>query len=289
MNKNILVTGSKGFIGSALVRKLSQEFPGYTIFEFDLHNGNIAETKLDFYQIDHVFHLAGKTFVPDSWKYPHEFYKTNVLGTSNILEFCKEKKSSITYISAYVYGEPELIPIPEQHPLKPNNPYMHSKVIAESLCEFYASFYQVRTTIFRPFNIYGHNQNPKFLIPYIIGQVINNDRDHITVKNLEPKRDFLFLDDLIEALILSMKQNKILNIYNVGSGTSDSVKEIIDILQNIAQTNKKVRSENEVRKNEILDLKADITKIERELGWKPKTIFRDGLKSILESILKNEV
>ena len=285
--KTVLVTGSSGFIGSALVNQL--KLNGFNVLEFNSSIGDIVEcdcfTEYTDVKINHIFHLASKTFVPDSWENPIDFYKTSVMGTGNILELCREQNIPLTFVSAYLYGEPEKLPISENDKIKSNNPYAHSKYLAEELCRFYSEYYDVNVTIARPFNIYGKKQKDMFLIPYIIDQVLNDEV--IKVKDLNPKRDYIYLDDLIDGLIKTLNSTKKLSIYNFGSGTELSVNEIIKIVQNVANTNKKVISEKNERKNEIMNIIADISKAGNDLSWKPKFKFEDGIKEIIKD-LKND-
>jgi nucleoside-diphosphate-sugar epimerase len=286
MNKKLLVTGSAGFIGSNLVQKLSV-LDEYDISTFDINDGDICTVSLPFSGIDHVIHLAARTFVPDSWKDPRSFYMTNIQGTANILDFCHQQKSSLTYISAYVYGKPEFLPITEDHPLAPNNPYMHSKVLAESLCEFFTDHYQMPVTIFRPFNIMGPGQREDFLIPYLVRQLLDPDSSEIHVKDLLPKRDFLYLDDLLDAIVTTISSDSPVGIFNVGSGESYSVQQIIQILMDITGLRKEVITEKQVRKNEIPDVRADISRIKSVLGWEPRITFREGLERIIKTYRKD--
>jgi nucleoside-diphosphate-sugar epimerase len=276
-----LVTGASGFIGRKLMERLLEL--NCEAIGIDSNNGDISNlnslTDIDFKSVHHVFHLAAKTFVPDSWIKPKEYYRVNTMGTLNILEICKQYNISVTVISSYIYGEPECLPISEEHKLNPNNPYAHSKFMAEQFCEFYAKQFKVDITVIRPFNVYGVGQNKKFLIPHIIDQAINNSE--IKVKDLLPKRDYVFLDDLIESLILTINK-KGYSIYNIGSGYSVSVKEIIDIIQGLLSTNKPIVSEECERKNEILDVIADIEKAKSELKWSPENSFSNGIIKILE-------
>lgn len=279
--KTILITGSNGFIGSALKQRLLLD--NCNILEINSKADIADSSKFNYFDhkhIDHIFHLAAKTFVPDSWKKPQDFYHTNVLGTGNVVEFCRQKSASLTFISAYLYGQPDKLPISEDCQIRPNNPYAHSKYLAEQLCEFYANEFGVRTVIIRPFNVFGIGQNNKFLIPHIIGQALSEDKK-IIVKDLTPKRDYVYLDDLIDALILSIASLKSFAVYNIGSGYSLSVKEIINIVQSELATNKEVVSENEVRSNEISDVVADISRSDKELGWYPKHSFHQGIKKII--------
>lgn len=289
MPKNILITGSRGFIGKALFQKIQSQFPGYSLFGFDIDDGDLAFVKPSYNNIDHVIHLAARTFIPDSWKEPYDFYRTNVMGTNNILEYCRELNATLTYISAYVYGEPETLPIAETHPIKPNSPYMHSKVLSESLCKFYSEHYNLNITVLRPFNLYGPNQSGTFLIPHIIRQLLNNGLNKITVKDLHPRRDFLYIDDILDAIILSMNHTKKIEFYNVGYGESFSVMEIIRFLMEITGLSKEILSEKEIRKNEIQDVVADIHKIKDNLGWAPKTSIKEGLKKTVESFIYHEL
>ena len=100
--------------------------------------------------VGHVFHLAAKTFVPDSWKNPHAFYQTNVMGAVNVLEHCRRHQASLTLISSYVYGQPQRLPIAEDHPLSAPNPYAHSKILAEEAARFYERSFELSLVIVAP-------------------------------------------------------------------------------------------------------------------------------------------
>ncbi|HSN49645.1 MAG TPA: SDR family oxidoreductase, partial [Bacteroidales bacterium] len=168
----ILVTGSEGFIGKALIARLLAS--GHTVTGFDAPEGDIAEKgildNLKDTGIGYVFHLAAKTFVPESWNNPFDFYRVNLLGTTNVLEFCRATGAGLSYISSYLYGTPGYLPVDEKHPLKAHNPYSHSKIVAEETCRYYRDQFKIPVTIFRPFNIYGPGQDQRFLIPKIIAQ-----------------------------------------------------------------------------------------------------------------------
>jgi nucleoside-diphosphate-sugar epimerase len=279
---NILITGATGFIGRALSSKLKVQ--GYDTILIGSADGDIAckdtVNKLADSDITHVFHLAGKTYVPDSWAHPDEFYRTNVLGTTNILEFCKSLRISMTFVSSYVYGHPETLPIKESSRIRPSNPYALSKRLAEEACEFYAHTHELAITAIRPFNIYGIGQDNRFIIPSIIRQVLVEKE--IKVHDLIPKRDYVYLEDLVSALLATLRQPKGYNVYNVGSGVSISVKEVIDIIQEVANTNKRIISDCDVRPNELMDVVADISKAQIDLGWRPHYSFKEGIVNMLD-------
>jgi nucleoside-diphosphate-sugar epimerase len=286
--KNILVTGSEGFIGKGLMRKLLSH--GFNVFGFDTGDGDITvRSSLDNYKkqnITDVFHLAGKTFVPESWSDPGSFYHVNVMGTLTSLDFCRETGARLTYISSYLYGKPDYLPIDELHPVKVYNPYNHSKNVAEDICRFYIDNFHMDVLILRPFNVFGPGQQSRFIIPGIIQQVLDPLIQKVEVMDLRPKRDYIYIDDLLEALILSMIAAG--GIYNVGSGYSVSVEEIIKTVLELTGTHKPYFSKNVERPNEIFDLYADISKITKAFNWSPMIPFRDGLSNCIHSFKKKE-
>jgi nucleoside-diphosphate-sugar epimerase len=285
--KTILVTGAAGFIGKALSARLQEA--GYEIIGFDIKQGDITDEKaLHSYlerQISHVFHLAGKTFVPESWKEPFGFFQVNLMGTVNVLEFCRKLGIPLTYISSYLYGEPDYLPVDENHPVKSYNPYSQSKVMADATCQFYARHYNIPVTIFRPFNAYGPGQSRLFLINEIISKVMDPAIPVVEVMDLRPKRDYIYIDDLVNALILSL--DKPYGIYNLGSGYSKSVEEIIRLVLKFTGISKEYRSKAEIRPNEIFDLYADIRKAGRELDWFPMVSFEEGIEHCIRAFSPN--
>lgn len=278
----IIITGATGFIGRALSLKLKAQ--GCDVLLMGSADGDIASVetlkKLADIDISHVFHLAGKTYVPDSWTHPDEFYRINLLGTTNILEFCKPRGISMTFVSAYVYGHPETLPIKESGRIRPSNPYALSKRLAEEACEFYAYAHGLAITAIRPFNVYGTGQDKKFLIPTIIRQALYEDK--IVVQDLVPKRDYVYLEDLLAALLATLGCHKGYSVYNIGSGNSLSVSEVIGIIQDVAKTRKEIVSDNVVRPNELTNVVADISKARNELGWRPQYSFREGIENMLD-------
>lgn len=275
----VLVTGATGFIGTPLVRALARE---HEVVGVSRRDGDITDpaTLDQFDRADHVFHLAARTFVPDAWKDPADFLRTNVLGTANVIAWCERSSAALTFVSAYIYGRPDRLPIDERTIPQPNNPYALSKHLAEQLCEFAARINGLSVTVVRPFNIYGDGQPDRFLIPSIIRQVKAGRA--IRVKDLAPKRDYIHVDDLVNLLVATVtKRGERHRVINAGSGESHSVKEIVDLLQELAGTTLPVFDEREPRENEIDDVRADITVAAKELGWGPKVALRSGLERLL--------
>lgn len=276
---SVLVTGSGGFIGRALCPSLRQI--GCEVVEWSRRNGDISDagTLGCVGSVDHVIHLAGCTYVPDSWKDPLGFQRTNILGTANVLEFCRARGSRLTFVSAYLYGVPDRLPVAESAVPRPNNPYALSKYLAEQVCEFYAVHHGVDVSVIRPFNVFGPGQKKHFLIPRIVGQV--KEGKSIQVKDLAPRRDYLYIDDLVDALVKTLSGPAGCNIFNIGSGASLSVREVIAVIQSVAGTQLQVISDDEIRPNEIDDVYADTKRARALLHWSPRLTFQQGIAKMI--------
>lgn len=278
---NVVVTGSSGFIGGHLVAYLKAE--GHDVVEITSKFGDIADqaTWRKIPKASVVMHLAGKVFVPDSWAEPEAFIKCNVMGTIGALGYCALHKAKLIYLSSYLYGAPAQLPIRENAPLVTNSPYALSKKLAEDACEFYARSFGVNTTILRPFNVYGPGQAQKFLIPSIVQQV--HTEAAIRVMDLEPKRDYVYVTDLVRALVMAINDRNGFSVCNIGSGMSHSVADVIGIIQHISGSDLPVYSESTRRKGEVMDTIADIGEAKRLLNWTPRFDLREGLADMLKN------
>jgi GDP-4-dehydro-6-deoxy-D-mannose reductase len=274
-----LVTGAHGFIGRPLCSRLIAA--GKTVLPLGQANGDVADssTWASLPSSKVVYHLAGRSYVPDSWNDGPEFVRTNVVGTEQALAYCRRHSAKLVLASAYVYGIPAHLPIQENDPVQPNNPYAVTKRLAEQLCEFSALYQNVSTTVLRLFNVFGHGQRAEFLIPRMLEQLTKGGEIHLM--DLSPRRDYVYLDDVVSAFIAAGKVECGFHILNIGSGRSNSVQEIIDIIQSVAGTSLSVVSAAIERPQEIPDVVADISRAEQVLGWRPQWSFRDGIANML--------
>lgn len=281
--KKVLVTGAGGFIGKRLCKLLAEQH--FDFIEHHSSDSNISDSnalnKYNGLGVTDVIHLAAKTFVPDSWNDIDGFLKVNVQGTQTVLDFCRNNRARLVFCSAYLYGNQVANPIKEDSLILPNNPYALSKKLAEDLCIFYQEYFKLEVKILRPFNVYGPGQREEFLLPLILRQIKQGNA--IRVKDLFPKRDYIYVDDLANAFIAALRKEKS-GIYNVGSGKSTSVEELISICQNALSTQLNVISENTIRPNEISDTVADINNIRNELGWEPKTSLQEGIRNTFSTL-----
>jgi nucleoside-diphosphate-sugar epimerase len=278
MKNEILVTGASGFLGRHLMAALAAL--GVGARGLSSADGDIANCALPMKGVRQVFHLAGKSYVPDSWQNPQAFYETNVMGTVNVLGHCRRHQAACVLISSYVYGQPQRLPISEDHPLAAANPYAHTKIIAEQTAQFYEQRFAVPLVIVRPFNIYGPGQQPPFLIPSIVRQVLDPAVEAVRLQDLRPKRDYLYVDDAIAFLLLLLHPGT-RGVFNLGSGHSSSVAEVAQLVQDAAGIQKPILSAEQQRPGEVMDVYADTMRAAAELGWRSRTSLANGIAAVV--------
>jgi len=276
----VAVTGSSGFVGSHLVRKLTEQ--NAKVIELDISDGidltDWAQVK-DVPRFDVMVHLAAKIFVPAAYEHPRDFYHTNLTSTINALELCRTHEAKMVFASSYVYGRPKYLPIDEAHPTDMFNPYCRSKALCESMCEGYHRDFGTRAVILRIFNPYGPGQDKRNLIASTIHQA---QTGRVVLKDPLPKRDFLYIDDMIDAYIQAVRYDRTpFETFNIGSGHSYSVKEIAEAIARRVGDHVTVEFTGESRKNEVMDTVANIAKAQDLLAWTPKIDIDQGITRCL--------
>ncbi|NLA24484.1 MAG: NAD(P)-dependent oxidoreductase [Bacteroidales bacterium] len=277
----IVVTGSSGFIGKSVCDKLI--YLGNGITEIDFTNGDDITDIKTFNKIincDLIIHLAAKSYVPDAFKNPHSFYYINVLGTLNALETAKRTGAKLIFISSYIYGQPNYLPIDEKHKREAHNPYAQSKIMGEDLCFAYNRDFNIPIIIFRPFNIYGFGQAGNFIIPTIIEQI---KAGKLKLMDSKPKRDFIHSSDVVNAIVkASEKNNYSLETLNLGTGISTSIEDLVSIFKENTKKDFEVKFENISRQSEVDDCYADISKTKEFLNWEARVSLKDGIKELIK-------
>lgn len=303
----VLVTGADGFIGSHLVEALVHA--GFTVRAFVLYNsfnswgwldhcaadvkgqfevfsGDIRDpygVKKAMQGCDAVLHLAALIAIPYSYHSPDTYVDTNIKGTLNVLQAAREHgvRRIIHTSTSEVYGTAQFVPITETHPLQGQSPYSASKIGADQLAySFYTSFDLPVLTV-RPFNTYGPRQSARAVIPTIITQIANGQRQ-IKLGAVSPTRDFNYVKDTVAGFIAALNaDNGLGEVVNLGSNYEISVGETAQLIAEAMQTEIEILTD-EVRlrpeKSEVERLWADNTKAFELFGWRPAYAGREGFK-----------
>ena len=304
MSKNILITGAAGFIGSTLAEFCVEL--GYNVRAFDRYNNNNnwgflekSKYKNDLEMIlgdirdydsvskatkkcDTIIHLAALISIPYSYVSPLAYIRTNVEGTYNVLESAKNNNVNQILITSTseTYGTAQYTPINENHPLVAQSPYASSKIAADQLSLSYFSSFNLPIKIVRPFNTYGPRQSSRAIIPSIINQCLSKNKK-IKIGNLEPTRDFTYVQDTCTAFVEILKNKSFFGqIVNVGNNNEISIEEILNKIIKILKVDKKIEIENyrqRPKKSEVYQLVCDNNKLLSSTNWKPKTNIDQGL------------
>ena len=285
----IVITGHNGFLGSNLLSNLiSNKCKILGISKTIKKSNSIKQIKRNILDIKDsdipknscIIHLAAITDVAYCEKYPEECYKVNVMATQKILEIARKKNCSLIYPStSHVYGIPKKLPIKETHPTNATSVYSESKIKAEQLCKKFSKSYDLDISILRLFSTYGPKNSEYKVESIIIKQLLTGNL--IKIGNLSPKRDFIYIDDVINAFQIVSENLKGFNIYNVGSEKSYSIKEICNILKKL--NGKKIRiitDKTKLRKNDVKNVVSNCSRI-KKLGWKSNVSINEGLELTL--------
>lgn len=284
--EKLLISGQSGFIGSNLVKVLSKKYKITGIASKKIPKSEITQIKKNILDVNNkdipkdlskIIHLAAITDVEFCQKNPIECFSINIQGTKNLLDIARKRDAQFLFLStSHVFGKPEQIPIDEKHPRNPTSIYAQSKLAGEILCEHYSNTYGLDVSVVRLFSIYGPQSPPHLVSTKIISQLLT--QKILQLGNIKPKRDFLFVNDAINAIDLVLNKTHGYNSFNVGSGQSNSIKEICDLLIKISGKQVKVKSlKSKIRKNDADEVIANISKI-KKIGWRQKTSLNEGLQ-----------
>ncbi len=299
---NYLVTGGAGFIGSHLVEKLLKY--GHNVVVIDnlstgkksnlknvLTNRKLKFVKMNiidrsihkyFKKIDVVIHLAAIAEIVPSIDHPEDYFNTNVIGTLRVLESMKTNniKKIIYAASSSCYGIPQKYPTAENEKLDPQYPYAFTKLQGENLIVHWSKIYKINYISLRFFNVYGPRSRTSGTYGAVFGvflaQKLNN-QPFTVVGSGRQKRDFTFVSDIVDSIIISSKSNIKNQIFNVGSGQCYTINYLVKLLKG-----KKINIPK--RPGEPNVTHSDIRKIKKHLKWKPKVTFEQGVKIILKNI-----
>jgi len=301
--KKAIVTGGAGFIASHLVDKLLKE--GYSVIVLDnfstgrqenlahqKKNKRLNIVKIDicdfkkilpyFRRVDQVFHLAALADIVPSIVNPSGYYKSNVSGTFNVVEAARKAsvKKLVYAASSSCYGIPDKYPTSEDAQIRPQYPYALTKYLGEQLVLHWGKVYKLPVVSLRLFNVYGSRSRTSGAYGAVFGvflaQKLNN-QPFTVVGDGKQTRDFVYVSDVANAFFMAANSKCRQEVMNVGSGNTYSVNRLVELLEGKVKYIPK-------RPKEPDCTFADVTKINKLLGWQSRVSFEEGVKEILKNI-----
>ncbi len=309
----ILITGATGFVGSHLCdyllghgdevhgtfidQKEIDRFPDSLKRQIRLHKCDLTERDqvrnvVQAERFDRIYHLAGISSVHKSWEGQDLVIRVNLYGWLNLIETLHElcPNARILMVSSgEVYGiaQADRQPITETHPLRPINPYADSKAAQEMFCYQYIHRYQSQVVIVRPFNHTGARQVTNFVCPDFARQIAEIEKGLrapvMSVGNLEARRDFLDVRDVVRAYHLAVERCPIGVPVNIASGKAWSIRQVLEILLQFSNAPIEVRQDPaRLRPSDVALMLGDYSRLHEQTGWKPEISFEQTLLNVLE-------
>lgn len=296
--KRLLVTGRHGFVGSTLARLVDSDpslraWQLATISEqFEILDVDAVRRLVDDAAPDAVVHLAARSSVAESLRDPEGTLRVNLFGTLNLLRALDDARFSgpLLFVSSGdVYGNvPEhRLPVDENQPPSPRNPYAVSKVAAEALCRQWALTSNKRVVVARPFNHIGPGQGEQFAIPAFVRQIAEIRAGLcppvVAVGDIDVTRDFTDVRDIVRAYVLAATTAEPGEVYNIASGHGHSIRDLLDTLITLSGLEVEVKIDTQrLRPSDVEILIGDSTKFRERTGWEPAIPLQTTLSDLLD-------
>ncbi|WP_101297060.1 NAD-dependent epimerase/dehydratase family protein [Halegenticoccus soli] len=296
--ESVFVTGGTGFLGGHLRDALASEGLDVTLLvrpttdvqvrpNESVRRGDVtAPENFELGNPDAIVHLAGQTSIETAIESPRTTWEINATGTLNLLEAARDADDArFVYAStASVYGPPEKLPISEDHPMYPAEPYGGSKAAADRLVHAYHRTYGLDTVTARIFNTFGPGQPTHNVVPAIIEQALTDET--VELGNLSPSRDFLYVEDTVGALLTLLRSGERGEAYNVGRGEDTEIGELAGLILELIDRDVELVSTADRQRDEGVEIPrhvSDSSKL-RSLGWSPDYDLEAGLKATIDAV-----
>lgn len=296
--ETILITGGAGFIGSHIADAVCPEntvriLDNFTtgsrenvpseaeVIEGDIRDEEtLAEAMAG---VDIVFHEAAMVSVARSTEQPTASHEINVDATLELLELARQEDARVVAASSSaIYGEPSTVPIPESEPKTPSSPYGLDKLTLDHYLRLYHDLYDLETVALRYFNVYGPRQTAGDYsgVISIFGQQATQDEPITVDGDGTQTRDFVHVSDIVQANLLAATTDQVGEAYNVGTGSSISIRELAEIIRDVAASESDI-VHTDPRPGDIHESCPDISKAQDTLGYNPTTTLKAGLETLL--------
>ena len=303
-NKEVLVTGGCGFIGSEITKQLSSLGANVTILDnlssgkeeyiqnipyVELVQGDILDEEIVQKVVkdkEYVLHLAALPFIPDSYSYPMKFFDANVNSTINLALAVNKEKSLKRFVhisSSEIYGSSRISPMTENHPTIPQSTYAVSKLAGERVIFTIHKEHNLPAVIIRPFNSFGPNITQPYIIPEIIGQLLSG-KTEVTLGNINSKRDLTYVADTARGMIKALVVEGVVGeTLNIGSERSIAIKDLVTMISDLLSKEVSIKIDpSRFRPHDVDTLVCDYSRATRLLGWKPETSIKEGLRLTID-------
>ena len=294
----LLITGHRGFVGRWVQRQVANGEAGdrrWTLATLpdglDIRDASIASA-IGGIKPDAMLHLAALSSVAESFRDPDRYFDVNFMGTLNLLRCLRDTEfgGRLIYVStgdAYGAVPESALPVNEEQPLRPRNPYAVSKIAAEALCYPWGQTEHLDVVIARPFNHVGPGQDVRFAIAAFARQVSEvasrQTEAQIVTGNLDVTRDFTDVRDVVDAYFALIERGVRGEIYNIGSGREMCVRDVLEALLGMAGVTATITVDpTRVRADEQRRMVADVKKIERDTGWRARIPLETALRATLD-------
>jgi UDP-glucose 4-epimerase len=295
--RSVLITGGAGFIGSHLADRLvetcevtilddlsggsREHVPAQAeLIEADIRDETIVKRALD--DVDTVFHLAARVSVSDSIERPIETHEVNLDAALNLLEFAPADTEIVLASSTAIYGEPSSLPVTETDHKEPASPYGLDKLSADHFFRLYSDLYDTETTVLRYFNVYGSRQRSGQyggVVSIFVDQALSGGP--ITVHGDGTQtRDFIHVDDIVDANIHAANADISGEAFNIGTGTEISILELAETVRRVADVDVEIVHEP-ARSGDVERSRSDFSKAKRELGFSPTVSLEEGIERLV--------